>query len=81
MRYDLTPLAEYLQTESPKELARVLDEAMYDVVLSAEQVGLTEGLSRQYFTLKQLRDLLWHLRPFSEHRRPTLPTHKSNPHS
>lgn len=63
MLYDLTPLQQYLQTEPPKELAKAIDEAMYDVVLNAEQVGMTEGLSQRYFTLKQLRDLLCNLNP------------------
>lgn len=62
MLYDLTPFQQYLQTEPPKELAKAIDEAMYDVVLNAEQGGVTEGLSQRYFTLKQLRDVLCHLK-------------------
>jgi hypothetical protein len=61
MLYDLTPFQDYLQTERPRELAHALDEAMYDIILNAEQVGTTEGISQRYYTLRQLRDIIKNL--------------------
>jgi len=55
---DLTPIQEYLVSEPPAELAMVLDEAMYDVVLNAGQAGITEGITPRYYTLRQLRDII-----------------------
>lgn len=62
MPYDLTALESYLQSEPPSEIARVLDEAMYDVIRIAEESGATEGISKKYYTLRQLRDVLCHLK-------------------
>ena len=61
MLYDLTPFQQYLQTERPNELVQALDEAMYDIILNAEQVGTTEGISHRYYTLRQLRDIIHNL--------------------
>lgn len=61
MPYDLSPIQEYLRSEPPAELARVLDEAMYDVVMNAEESGCTEGISQRYYTLRQLRDIIQNL--------------------
>lgn len=61
MPYDLTPIQNYLQGEPPAEVARVLDEAMYDVVMNAEESGTTEGISQRYYTLRQLRDIIANL--------------------
>lgn len=59
--YNLTLLQDYLQSEPPAELARVLDETMYDIVLNAEHFENTEGISQRYHTLKQLRDIILNL--------------------
>jgi len=58
MPYDLTPIQEYLRSEPPGELAMVLDETMYDIVLNAEHFENTEGISQRYHTLRQLRDII-----------------------
>ncbi|NQZ75666.1 MAG: hypothetical protein HRT61_06075 [Ekhidna sp.] len=63
MPYDLTPIQEYLRNEPPLEIAQALDEAMYDIILNAEQVGTTEGISHRYYTLRQLRDIIHNLSP------------------
>ena len=63
MLYDLSPIQEYLRSEPPSEIAQVLDEAMYDIILNAEQVGTTEGISQRYYTLRQLRDIIKDLTP------------------
>ncbi len=63
MPYDLTPIQEYLRSESPKEIATALDEAIYDIILNAEESGTTEGISQRYYTLRQLRDIIKNLTP------------------
>lgn len=63
MLYDLTSFQEYLQTEPPLEIAQALDEAMYDIIMNAEQVGTAEGVSQRYYTLRQLRDIIHNLSP------------------
>jgi hypothetical protein len=59
--YNLIPLQDYLQSEPPETLAKVLDETMYDIVLNAEHFENTEGISQRYHTLKQLRDIILNL--------------------
>lgn len=57
----LKELVAYLSIEGITEIARALDEAMYDVVMNAEESGTTEGISQRYYTLRQLRDLIGNL--------------------
>ena len=66
MQYDLTPIQEYLSSEPPADLARVLDDAMYDVVMNAEESGTMEGITQRYYTLKQLRDILTRLEAYGD---------------
>lgn len=56
MLYDLTSLTTYLEDTTPDEIAKVLDDALYDLVLSAEYRQRYDELGSRYLDLMLLRN-------------------------
>lgn len=56
MPYDLTCLKSYLEDATPAEIARLLDDLLYEMVLLAEYQQNYEKLSDRYFDLLLLRN-------------------------
>ena len=56
MPYNLTHLRAYLEDTTAAEIACLLDELLYDLVLSAEYLQSYENFPDRYLTLLELRD-------------------------
>ena len=48
MSYDLTSFKTYLEDHRPSEIVKTLDDGLYNIVLAAEYLESTEGMSSQY---------------------------------
>ena len=55
-------LIRLLEDVSASEIYHLLDECMYDLVLSADQMEGREGLGSRYIALRQLRDVFMNQR-------------------
>ena len=49
--------SEYLQQQTIEETIQVLDEILLILVIHTEEHGISENLSHQYLTIRNLRDL------------------------
>lgn len=56
MPYDFTHLQAYLEDNAPAEIVVRLDNALYDLVLSAECLESVDGLSTRYLDMLLLRN-------------------------
>ena len=54
-------LIRLLEDVSASEIYHLLDECMYDLVLSADQLEDTKDLGSRYIALRQLRDVFMNL--------------------
>lgn len=56
MRPVLIDFTEYLRDQTLEETIKVLDDIMCCLMINVEEVGITENLSHQYLTVRNLRN-------------------------
>jgi len=56
MPYDLTRLETYLEINNPREIALLLDDLLFDLIVSMDKMGGHEELFDKYLSIVLLRN-------------------------